>query len=68
MDYNYLFSILLLTLLIMPKALLSYKLRIIKVKMGINGMDGGIFGIKSFGGGRLSFQICQGGTRLEEFF
>lgn len=31
-----------------------------KVTMGSNGMDGGLFGVKEFGGGRYSFKICQG--------
>ena len=27
--------------------------------MGNNGMDGGLWGIKAFGGGRFQFEICQ---------
>ena len=27
--------------------------------MGDNGMDGGLWGIKAFGGGRFQFEICQ---------
>ena len=30
-----------------------------RVKMGSNGMDGGTFGVKAFGGGEYSFKICQ---------
>ena len=38
---------------------IKYKLRVMRVKMGANGMNGGVFGITAFGGGEYSFKICQ---------
>ena len=44
---------------------IKYKLRVMRVKMGANGMNGGVFGITAFGGGEYSFKICEENTCCE---